>query len=155
MCWLLRPQDCIYALNRSGLCVRDGWLRAEPYGFSFTQNVSSLVLTCACDAKTWFPPSPSSKKKKKRKSKLFWSLEVWMVKNSSLDFSRYSNFDIASLSRNSCSGIVSLLVIPKLLHIPLSNYQKNNLFFISQIENTHQVSGDMIWFKFGAVPTAT
>ena len=124
------------------LCKR--WVaRAEPYGFSFTQNVSSLVLTCACDAKTWFPPPPP-KKKKKRKSKLFWSLEVWMVKNSSLDFSRYSNFDIASLSRNSCSGIVSLLVIPKLLHIPLSNYQKNNLFFISQIENTHQVSGDMI-----------
>lgn len=87
------------------------------------------------------PPS-SEKKKKKRKSKLFWSLEVWMLKNSSLDFSRYSNFDIASLSRNSCSGIVSLLVIPKLLHIPLS--KKNNLFFISQIENTHQLSGDMI-----------
>ena len=77
-------------------------------------------------------------------SQTIWSLEVWMLKNSSLDFSRYSNFDIASLSRNSCSGIVSLLVIPKLLHIPSSNYQKNNLFFISQIENAHQVSGDMI-----------
>ena len=100
-------------------------------------------------------PPPLLQKKKKRKSKLFWSLEVWMLKNSSLDFSRYSNFDIASLSRNSCSDIVSLLVIPKLLHIPLSNYQKNNLLFISQIENTHQVSGDMIWFKFGAVPAAT
>ena len=67
-----------------------------------------------------------------------------MLKNSSLDLSRYSNYDIASLSRNSCSSIVSLLVIPKLLHIPLSNYQKNNLFFILQIENAHQVSGDMI-----------
>ena len=91
------------------------------------------------------PPPPLLQKKKKKKGKVtIWSLEVWILKNSSLDFSRYSNFDIGSLSRNSCSGIVSLLVIPKLLHIPLSNYQKNNLFFISQIENTHQVSGDMI-----------
>ena len=63
--------------TESGLCTRDGWLRADPQRVSFTQQISSLVSIC--DAKTW-----SHKKEEKKKQWvcwLFWPLDCLFALN--------------------------------------------------------------------------
>ena len=65
VCWLFRPLDCLYALNREWTLykrwVTDQWRLITHKRVSFTQQISSLALIC--DAKTW-----SHKKKGKGKA---------------------------------------------------------------------------------------
>ena len=69
VCWLFRPLDCLYALNREWALykrwVTDQWELITHKGVSFTQQISSLALIC--DAKTW-----SHKKKEKEKQWVCW-----------------------------------------------------------------------------------